>query len=301
VPNFPDPAHLKNRETIGEDEHFEHLPWEHLSASGPDRRWWAYAVAGALLVAALTAVLVRSSPSVAMSAVATTLAAPTAEATPSTSVALAATATSATTAAVYSEADLMALAPAGLLAEAGAMAEWFATEFFSLSGSSSDGEVVRSMLPADSPVPPGEGRRSFVEWASAVEVEEVESGRYRVLVVFRTLGATGTDEYRRLPPRAVWIDLRWTPEGWALLDLPAPAGPPAWSQMPAWPAGEVPDAVQEMAAAQGGVVIGGGQVGGIWRVVVEATDDAGGRWPLVMWFDDRGTVVEAPPTNPAGS
>lgn len=275
-----------------DDEHFEHIPWEHLSAPTSNRRWWIYAGAGALVVAAFTASLVRNSASTEQpTADIEQVTAP--DATAMTSPVTTASVTTATSG-VYSEADLMAFAPADLMAEAAAMAEWIASDFFTMDGTGAISSDLSLILPVDSSLPALEGHRSFVEWSSALEVEEVDSGRYRVLVVVRTLGASEGAEYRRLPPVGVWLDLQWHPDGWSLLDLPSPAELPATVQMPAWPLGDLPPAVSEAATAAGGSVLGGGQVGPHWRVVVEVTDDAGGRWPLVLWFDQSGTRIEVP-------
>jgi hypothetical protein len=287
APHNPPPAK--------EDEHFEHIPWEHLSASTSNRRWWIYAGAGALVVAALTASLVRNSSPTQQRSAADVLPAPAvSEATSGATAAFPPSTTSAV--APYSEADLMAVAPDSLLAEAAAMAEWIASDFFTIDGSGAITSDLALILPAGSSLPSTiEGQRSFVEWSRALGVDEIAPGRYRVVVVVRTLGAGPGADYRRLAPRAVLLDLQWTPDGWSLLDLPSPAALPTTMQMPPWPSQDLPPVVSQAASTGGGIVLDGGRVGNYWRVVVEVPDEAGSRWPQVLWFDEAGTPM-APPS-----
>jgi hypothetical protein len=283
-----------NPPTAREDEHFEHIPWEHLSASTSGRRWWIYLASGALVVAALTASLVRNSSPARQGTAVDVLPAPAVtEVTPEATLASPTSTTSSV--APYSEADLMAVAPDSLLAEAAAMAAWIASDFFTVDGSGAIASDLELILPAGSSLPSTiEGQRSFVEWSRALGVDEIAPGRYRVIVVVRTLGAGPGEDYRRLGPRAVLLDLQWTPDGWSLLDLPSPVALPTTVQMPAWPSQDLPPVVSQAASTGGGIVLDGGRVGNYWRVVVEVPDEAGSRWPQVLWFDEAGSRM-APP------
>lgn len=199
------------------------------------------------------------------------------------------------TAAPYSEADLMAVAPPSLKAEAAGVAEWIASDYFTVDGSGAIAGELSSVFPAASFLPkPEEGQRSFVEWSRTLSVDEIGPGRYRVLVLVRTLGAAPGQDYQRLAPKAITLDLQWQPQGWSLVDLPATADLPSMVQMPALPSEELPAAVVEAASAVGGAVVGGGRLGSQWRVVVEVADEAGSRWPQVFWFDEQGTRVTPP-------
>lgn len=188
----------------------------------------------------------------------------------------------------------MAFAPDSLMAEAAAMAEWIASDFFTVDGSGSIAEELAQILPEDSALPTeAAGHRSYVEWSRAVRVEEVASGQFRVLVVVRALAANDGEAYRRLDPKSIWLTMQWTPEGWSLLDLPAAGDAPAMIQIPAWPDGDLPATIEEIASAHG-VVLSGGPVGEFWRVVVEVTDESGGAWPVVYWYDAAGNKIEEP-------
>lgn len=276
-----------------ENEHFEHIPWEHLSPPGNSRRWWVYAGAAALVAAALTASLVRNAnlegPETTTQLTSTPVVS---EATVTDPVASGPTTS---TTAPYSEADLMAVAPPSLMAEAAGVAEWIASDYFTVDGSGAIADELSSVFPADSILPkPEQGQRSFVEWSRTLSVNEIGPGRYRVLVLVRTLGAAPGEDYQRLAPKAVTLDLAWQPQGWSLVDLPASADLPSLVQMPALPSEELPAAVVAAASAVGGTVVGGGRLGSQWRVVVEVADEAGSRWPQVFWFDEQGTRVGPP-------
>jgi hypothetical protein len=271
------------------DETFEHIPWEQLQGS-PNRRILIYSVAAAVAAAGLTAAITRTAGGPTLTTpVATTLpvaTAPPPEALPST----------VPTTAVWTEADLMAADPADLRAEAGAFAEWFAAEFFTRDGGTPVEETLGKVLPPGTPLP-APGGLSYVEWVRAVSVTERGPGEMSAVVVVSSLGSPDGGPYRRLPPRAVEVRLRWTDGGWQILDLPSPAEVPPRVVAPAFPEGDLPSAVEAAAqavAGPGGEVVEGGPLGEWWRVVVMTVDEVGGRWPLVVWFDGEGREV-APP------
>lgn len=186
----------------------------------------------------------------------------------------------------------MAVHPESLEAEAAAVAEWMAADYFTVDGSSGWSEHLAGLFPAGSPLPkPDAGYRSFVEWAQSIAVSESGPGQFTVTVIVRRLAAVDPDPYQRLPLEAVEVHMRWTDEGWSVLDLPARAPLPQLAQAPPWPAEQPPEEVVAEAVAMtggGGTVLGGSQVEGGWRLVVEVVDPMGGRWPLTVF-------VAAPP------
>lgn len=291
-----------------DDERFEHIPWEQIAPAGNRNRVILYALAGAVLVAGLTANLVRggsdgdgpaelvATPTTAAEKTVTTLA-----------VASSSTGTSAAhpvedETPPWSEADLMAVPSESLAAEAAALAEWLASDFFTLDGGVEIARDLGRMLPEGSQIPLAlPGSRSFVEWARAITVEETLSGVFDVLVVVRRLGAAEGESYRRMPPIAVLLRIAWTEEGWSVADLPALAESPVMVQAPPWSQTEVPaDIVAAVARGRGGEVIAGVAVGDLWRLVVQIEDVAGASWPMVIWTDSTGNriPVPAPPGQP---
>ncbi|HEU4750120.1 MAG TPA: hypothetical protein VFT54_03590 [Acidimicrobiia bacterium] len=274
--------------TNNDDEQFERIPWDQLRPTTGGRRGLIYALAAAIVAAAVSATLARNlaGPPPTTLPLAPT---PTA-AQPLTTTSLVPTVTT-ESATVWSEADLMAVHPDDLRAEAAAIAEWFVADYFTADGSGGLEDQLRSMLPSEAPLPVHEpGYRSFVEWVRSVSAIEESPGQYLVQVVVRTLGALESSSYRRLPLRAVEVNVQWTDQGWSIADLPSPIDLPALAVTSAWPEQEIPEQVAAEAIRVGGegaTVLGGGRSGERWRVVVETVDPAGGRWPMVIWVDDR--------------
>lgn len=274
--------------TSNDDEQFERIPWDQLRPTTGGRRGLIYAVAAAIAAAAVSATLARNlagSPPTTLPLAPT----PTAAQPLTTTTSLVATATTSSPI-VWSEADLMAVHPDDLRAEAAAMAEWFVADYFTADGSGGLEDQLRSMLPSEAPLPVHEpGYRSFVEWVRSVSATEAAPGQYLVQVVVRTLGAVEGSSYQRLPLRAVEVNVQWTDEGWSIADLPSPIDLPAVAVATAWPEQEIPEQVAAEAIRVGGegaTVLAGGRSGERWRVVVETVDPAGGRWPLVIWIDE---------------
>jgi hypothetical protein len=298
----------------------EQVPWAVLSQppAAPWRRW-AWLIAGALVTAALAAVVARavwrpeadslevtvapdhpadaSPPTIA--AAPTTLA----EATPSQK--------SASDAAdgdplVWAEADLRAAPATEGELQAVAHAEWLVTELFTDDGAPGGGAAIRRLLPRGLALPPLPhdlpGPASYVEWARATAVEPVSgSDAVRVEVALRRLVSDGEAEWRRLPVEAVMVlvDSRGR-----VLDLPSPAAPlPSRRQAAAEliegsPPGRLRAAALEAAEKWGTRPRLGGawQAGSVWRLVVEVEDDAGAAWPMTLWLDGEGRPVAPPPS-----
>ena len=293
-----------------DDERFEHIPWEQIAPAGNRNRLIIYALAGAVLIAGLTASIVRGGgdgePGAELVATPTTVV----EAT-TTTVSFAPESSGSTTTAVgpaegdtepWSEADLMAVPSERIASEAAAVAEWVASDFFTVDGGTEIPRDLGHALPEGSPLPVGlPGSRSFVEWARAISVEEPTPGSFDVLVMVRRLGATEGANYQRMPPIAVVIRLAWTQGGWSVADLPALADSPLLVQASSWSENEVPTEVAaSVTASTGGEVVAGVTVGGVWRLVVQMEDSTGVTWPMVIWTDAKGTRIPtpAPPVQP---
>jgi hypothetical protein len=292
-----------------DDERFEHIPWEQIAPAGNRNRLIIYALAGAVLIAGLTASIVRGGSdggTVAELVATPTTASPTPAANmTTTTLSPAPASTGSSTTAVdpvegdtepWSEADLMAFPSERIASEAAAVAEWLASDFFTVDGGTEIPRDLVDALPEGSPLPVGlPGSHSFVEWARAISVEEPTPGSFDVLVVVRRLGAAEGENYQRMPPIAVLIRLAWTEEGWSVGDLPALADSPLLVQAPSWSENEVPTEVAAaVTASTGGEVVAGVTVGDVWRLVVQMEDSTGVTWPIVIWTDAIGTRIPTP-------
>ena len=284
-----------------DDERFEHIPWEQLAPNGDRPKVIMYALAGAVGVAALTAALVRGSgaatdPVPPPSTVAPATTGVTTPATPTPPVpSTTLTGIDDQSGRSWSEADLMAFSPESLSFQAGNLAEWIASDFFTIDGGTEITEDLGEMLPKGSALPAAPpGSRSYVEWSRAISVEESAPGVYEALVVVRRLGAGAGEEYRRMPTLAVIVTLAWTDQGWSVVDLPVLAEAPPLVQKAEWFEAEVPDVIASaVEAATGGIVTSGAQVGDNWRVVVAIDDPAGASWPMVVWSDPAGNRISS--------
>ena len=294
----------------GDDERFEHIPWDQVGPSGDRNKMMLYGLAGAVLIAGLTAALVGgrggptelvSTPTTAMSGTVTsmieaTTAPLTTTPTPGATDSDDAGPDAAGQARTWSEADLLAFPAEALAAEAAAVAEWLASDFFTIDGGTQIADDLEGVLPEGSTLPAApSGARSFVEWARAVSVEESAPGIYEVLVVVRRLAAAEGESYRRIAPIGVVITLSWAEQGWSVIDLPVLAEAPRLVQAPAWSENEVPaDIIAAATASTGGAVLTEIQVGDNWRLVVQMVDLTGVSWPLVTWWDGIGNRIRAP-------
>jgi len=274
-----------------DDEHFERIPWDQLRSAPGNRRGLVYALAAAIVAAAVSAMLARNlgnPPLTTVPVVSSPTAAPPGSIPATTSPAT--TSTTVESPVVWTEADLMAVHPDELKVEATAVAEWFVADYFTADGAGELQTQLRLMLPTDVPLPVHDpGYRSFVEWARAVSAVESVPGEYVVVVVVRALGAAADAGYQRLPLRAVEVIVRWTDAGWSIADLPSPIDPPVLASSEPWPQETLPESVATKALSlvgEGATVIGGGRSGERWRVVIETIDPTGGRWPVVVWVDE---------------
>ena len=288
----------------GDDERFEHIPWEHLRPAGDRNKMILYGLAGAVLVAGLTAFLVgrREAPTDLVPTPTTTVMVPTEPTqvvnpvTPAGGPVAESEPGDMDQPRAWSEADLLAFPASGLASEAAALAEWLVSDFFTIDGGTQIMDDLTGAFPAGSVLPEAPaGTRSFVEWARAVSVEEAAPDRYRILVVVRRLAAAEGESYRRMAPIAVAIELVWTEGGWSATDLPALAEAPRIVQAAAWSETEIPaDVIAAATTGTGGAVLAGTQVGDNWRVIVQTVDPAGASWPLVTWWDGSGNRIPAP-------
>jgi hypothetical protein len=207
---------------------------------------------------------------------------------------------------LYSEADLMALPPAGPERAAATRAEWFVYDYFTADMEPSGSADIVAALPSGAALPEmpqdAVGSLSYVEWARAFDVQEAGEGTYRVGVVFRALGAPPDRGFVRLAARAVEVTVQVSPDGGtAVIDLPAPVPLPAAAEPRSWPdepIGEAPPAVVDgaiLAAAAWGTeprLIGAQPVEGGWRVVLTIADEVGNRWPVSVRVDDLGSPAD---------
>lgn len=199
---------------------------------------------------------------------------------------------------VMSEADLMALDGDDASLAAASHAAWFASAYFTLDGG--DRSSLAARLPAGVSLPPADpAARSFVESAEPVSVSRLGPARFEVVVVLRTLSATGGAAYVRDPDRAVAVVVELGPEGGSVVDLPTPvplpaAPSPALTLDPA----EAPPAVREAAVAAGSSwgtarIESTARLGDAWRVLLTVTSESGVSWPLVVLLDDSGAPLLA--------
>jgi hypothetical protein len=273
-------------------EVYEHVPWSHLASPHQDKKTWVvYLIAGAVAVAALGALVARSVGRVE-----------TPETVASSPTTLAPIAAVASTIPLpqtpVTEADLLAVTPGQSELAAAARAEWFVLDYFSSGGNPATDESVRQALPEGARLAgTAEQSPSFVEWAATSRIEALGGGRYRSTVLFRTLVSGEEATYRRTPVRAVDVVVAVDEAGGTrVVDLPMPADLRPGPTVEGWadPSESVPDAVRDaslrIAGSWGGspVVVEGTERSGGWRIVVEASDPAGIRWPLTLWLTESG-------------
>jgi hypothetical protein len=196
---------------------------------------------------------------------------------------------------LYREADLMAFPSTPAERAAVARAEWFVTDYFTADLEPTGSADLRAALPAGAQIPemPQDtaGGLSYVEWARAFRVEEVAPGRFRVGVVFRSLGAPPDRGFYRLPVRAVEVSVEVADDGGSTVtDLPTPVPLPAGPEPAPWPdeTADPPAWVAEQALA---AVAGWGEEPRVvgaqadeagWRVVLSLADEVGNRWPVAV-------------------
>lgn len=108
-------------------------------------------------------------------------------------------------------------------------AEWFVHDYFTSDNdpelaSDAAAAVEDSLLPSlSAPTEP-----TYVEWAKAYEVIETMPGRFRAIVVFRTIGG---EPYQRLPVQAVEVGVAIEGDGGTtIIELPTTVPVPGSSR-----------------------------------------------------------------------
>lgn len=214
---------------MGEErnEIYERIPWDAIDRPAPDRRWLAYAVAGAIALGSITYSFM-SRPVAPSMATATTigLAAPSTTQRPASGPDEGIPTEQAPPPLVVSEADLMAVDPTALAELAVAHAEWFAYEYIGFDGSTRSSELLQTMMPADIALPESpSGNQVWVDWARAMEVRQLSPSLTEVDVVVRSLMAAPGGEFERLPARKVSLVISIDGEG-----VPAVSSAPVISE-----------------------------------------------------------------------
>ncbi len=274
-------------------EMYEHIPWAQLAVPSREKKTWvAYLAAGAIAVAALAAMVVRSvgsAPEPPSPAVPVTEAVPITTPWPLPQ----------TEAPLLTEADLLAATPGQSEMSASARAEWFVSDYFSAGGNPGDHQRVLDALPegARLPAAPNGASSSYVEWATTSRVEAIGNERFRSTVLFRLLASTEEESYVRLPVQAVDVVVEVDGEGATrVVDLPMPVEIPIGPPVSVWEeqSEEIPDPVRAGALHIAGSwgaepeIIEGSERQDGWRIVVMVADGAGVRWPLTLWLTDQG-------------
>lgn len=257
-------------------EVYERIPWETLEKQGGDRQWLVLGIAGAVVAGSLGYSFMSNRPVLPEPPPTEAAAAVTA---PTTTLAAVppAPAPAQTAPSVVTEADLYAVDPDRLKAEAAAHARWVVREYLTQDGSSESG-FLRALLPADIPLPSTpEGLLVFVEWVDSVRVAEVDVGTYRVDVLARYMVSSDGGDYQRVDPELFTLDIGIADGIPRLMGAPTVKGvdSPATGELVL---GAVPDAVAAgVEALSPGSEIVGGYVdpGGIWNVVVLASGPGG--------------------------
>jgi hypothetical protein len=294
------PPHTDDDRSTGADEEYESIPWDALVRPAPlDWRRVANLAALGVAVAAIAMLTVRTlwppepvAPAGSVpipSTTTSTIEAPDPVATPPP----------ASTAAedLPSEADLMAIDPTSLERSAAAVAEWFIATYFTVDG----GDRRLDPWSEDVPEPEVIGvATSYVESATAVDVQRVDQNSLRVTVIVRTLSAPSAGSgFRRDPVRAMSVPIVFTEEGPSVADLPTPVPVPhllsdgrhanrvevdpaslerAREAATLW--GDPAEEPYSVTADDSGAV----------RVALMVTDTAGIIWPVAIWFDANGRM-----------
>jgi len=268
--------------TDREHEELEHIPWSMLAKELNNGRSQTKVVFGLVLILVAVVVFVgvrslrqtagtvievpgdRSDPEVTAPATTNLLTPPVAAASAAT------TTTTPVSAALYSEADLMAVAPEREQALAAARAEWLVMDHFTVGDAA--GEAPAAL---------------WVEWARTIGVTATGPAQYQVAVVFSTLVRTETEAFGRMGLRAVEVPIRIDADGDATpTDLPSPLALSGWDapEPPVVDAAEVPEPVAAAAIEMGEAigsdvqVVGGSLRAGGWRVTIAVAEPG---WPPI--------------------
>lgn len=267
---------------MAEPEQYEHIPWEQLVEPASRGRRTTYAIAALVMVVAAAIAVVRVWPAAPQPIVSTQPGVPP-------------TVNQSSSTHLYTEDELRANEEIELWSVA-AKAEWFVADYFTIDGSNQDETAIESAFPSGWPLPDlpqGESdRRSFVEWARTVEIQN-DANLYNVVVAFRVLEATATDGYQRLPIKAVRVTLEIKDGGLAVSDIPQPWSLPSMhTALPQFVSEEPPAEV--VAQATTGLE-GWGTEPRIesawksdtgWRMVVSLADELGHRWSLARFVEE---------------
>ena len=274
-----------------EPEQVERIPWaELLPHPGTSRPWITYAVIGAIALGAIVLATTRRQ----VVAPTVTLATSVSGQTLATSAPLPVPEVEATAASLYTEADLMAVAPQTAPGWIAGRAEWFVRDYFTATGEDDEWSRVLLHVPEGAIRQRGRPPRgsSYVEWTQAIGISEPAPGDFEVLVAFQLLVPEG-DSFRRLDVRAVTVALTTDREGTAAVrDLPSPSqlrygfSAPAWGRE-AEPPDDIASSVLTEAAGWGGdpKILAASHSAEGWRFVVAVSDEAGNEWPLVVLRD----------------
>jgi hypothetical protein len=264
-------------------ESIDSIPWESLhTLAGPaDRRHW-YAVAGAIVLAAVLVSVVR----VATPATPVDLSLP--QATAPTTLPTGPSAVPSTTPAPITEADLMSVDVGALERVAVAAAETAALAYFSQDASVWEGVVF------------DRSRSTFVEYLSAVSVVRLAPTRFEVVVVASVLDGTEGQPFQRRPLRGVSIVVDGSDGDFRPVDLPSPAvlpfrAPGLPTPIDEAPAPGVMESVARLAASMGAVAAEplsyGRLPSGETRVVAAVTDSSGMVWPMSFTVSSAAVVL----------
>ena len=215
------------------DDHVaERIPWEQLTVQPPpDRRRMVYAAALVILAGTLAIVAVRQFTRPAPAFTPVELIDPPVATTEATPVPTGESVVGPPTAPLLSEADLMAVDPAGLERSVAAQAEMIVLEFFSVDPG--DDWAARlsdlsgwSIPESDRPSPPAPEAVSYVEWVATYAVAQVGTGHYRATVLVRRMVAADGQAFERLPVEWVELDLELGSGGGSkVTGLPVPTDP----------------------------------------------------------------------------
>ncbi len=294
------PPHTDDDRSTRVDEEYESIPWDALVRPAPlDWRRVANLAALGVAVAAIAMLTVRTlwppGP----------VAPPEGARIPSTTTSIAeapgpvASPPPASTVAgdLPSEADLMAIDPTSLERSAAAVAEWYIATYFTVDGGDRRldpwTEVALEPGAVSSPT-------SYVESATAVDVQRVDQNSLRVTVIVRTLSASSAGSgFRRDPVRAMSVPIVVTEDGPSVGDLPTPVPvPPLLSDGRHTNRVEVDSASLERARetatlwgdpAEEPYSVTADDSGAV-RVALVVTDAAGIIWPVAIWFDADGRM-----------
>lgn len=258
------------------DEDFESIPWASVSDRG-GRPAWQPAMAGVVLGAAVVFLAFR--PSAEPEAVES--------ASPSVTVTVPDPTTIPTTApppSLLPEADLMAVESTDLAAEAGRVAEWFLTDFFTVDDSGRSAAERWIALP-DGYDPPSEASVA-VEGVEVVDARRTAPDRVVVTAVVRRFLVADPATVDRT---AFEIEVAFGDAGARVVDLPNPVTGPSHDVPPDVVAAGVV-AVEPLVADD---LLASEVDGGIWRLVFAARDAFGMVWPVAVTVD-AGTVPDVP-------